>query len=137
MADNTGRDFLVGTIIGAAVGASLALLFAPKSGRELREDINTGTVQVRERASEWKDIAQSKGLEWKDIAQAKGQEWKEMATEKGSELKQKTQEITSNVQTKIQEMKNKDEQTESVEKSAVETTDSATSEQNVNPEVTN
>jgi gas vesicle protein len=105
MAENKGRDFLVGTFIGAAVGASLALLFAPKSGKELRGDINEGAYQVRDRAAEWKDIAQEKGLEWKDIAQAKGQEWKEIATEKGSELKQKTQEITSNMQSKIQDLK--------------------------------
>jgi gas vesicle protein len=112
--NNNGRDFIVGTIIGAAVGAGLALLFAPKSGKDLRGDINHGAVQVRDRATEWKDIAQTKGLEWKDIAQAKGQEWKELATEKGSELKHKTQEITSTVQTKLQDMRSKDGHAEDV-----------------------
>jgi gas vesicle protein len=107
MAENSGKDFVVGAVIGAAVGAGLALLFAPKSGKELRGDINQGTVQVRDRASEWKDVAQAKGLEWKDIAQAKGQEWKEIASEKGSELKGKTKEITSNVQSKIQDIRDK------------------------------
>ncbi|WP_010096169.1 YtxH domain-containing protein [Ornithinibacillus scapharcae] len=105
MSDNSGKNFVVGTIIGAAVGASLALLFAPKSGKEMRKDINQGAIQVKDRASEWKDIAQTKGLEWKDIAQAKGQEWMDMASEKGTELKQKTQELTSNVQSKIQDMR--------------------------------
>lgn len=31
--------FLLGAIIGGAVGAAVALLYAPKSGKELREDL--------------------------------------------------------------------------------------------------
>ncbi|MEN2769176.1 YtxH domain-containing protein [Ornithinibacillus xuwenensis] len=101
MTENNGKDFVLGTIIGAAVGASLALLFAPKSGKELRGDINQGAVQVRERATEWKDIAQ-----------AKGQEWKDLAVIKGSELKQKTQDLSTNVQSKFQNMRENDNQSD-------------------------
>jgi len=42
MADNEGgasAEKLTFLLIGAGIGATLALLFAPKSGRELREDI--------------------------------------------------------------------------------------------------
>jgi len=34
-----GRGFVVGAAIGAAIAGGLALLFAPKAGKELREDI--------------------------------------------------------------------------------------------------
>jgi gas vesicle protein len=38
--------------LGAVVGASLALLFAPKSGRELRRDLGKGIKGLRELADE-------------------------------------------------------------------------------------
>ncbi|MDQ0196968.1 YtxH domain-containing protein [Neobacillus ginsengisoli] len=51
----TSNSFLLGAIIGGMVGAAAALLFAPKSGKELRNSINnqTGplvekTIQLRE-----------------------------------------------------------------------------------------
>lgn len=34
-----GRGFVAGAAIGAAIAGGLALLFAPKAGKELREDI--------------------------------------------------------------------------------------------------
>lgn len=37
--DNFARGMLIGTLIGGAIGAVTALLFAPKSGVELRADI--------------------------------------------------------------------------------------------------
>lgn len=36
-----GKGLLIGFLTGAAVGSILALLFAPKSGKELRDDIKT------------------------------------------------------------------------------------------------
>ncbi|MGH2119773.1 YtxH domain-containing protein, partial [Aerococcus sp. L_32] len=39
MSRNTG-SFLLGAIIGGTAGAVAALLFAPKSGREFRDDLN-------------------------------------------------------------------------------------------------
>ena len=35
---NFNKGFLVGFFAGGAFGAALALLFAPKSGKELRQD---------------------------------------------------------------------------------------------------
>lgn len=40
---------LAGVVIGVVVGGSLALLFAPKSGRELRGDIEEALEGVKER----------------------------------------------------------------------------------------
>jgi gas vesicle protein len=39
MSDSSAADRITYLLIGAGIGASLALLFAPKSGRELRDDI--------------------------------------------------------------------------------------------------
>ncbi|MET3682675.1 gas vesicle protein [Alkalibacillus flavidus] len=68
------KDFMIGTLLGGIVGASVALLFAPKTGKEFREDINTGAQQVRERADEWKDVAYEKSNELSQrVKETKGQ----------------------------------------------------------------
>jgi gas vesicle protein len=40
-------NFLIGAIVGGVVGAGLALLFTPKSGVELRQEIMDYTDQVQ------------------------------------------------------------------------------------------
>ncbi|GAA0455907.1 YtxH domain-containing protein [Alkalibacillus silvisoli] len=77
------KDFMIGTLIGGIVGASVALLFAPKSGKELRHDINTGAQQVRERADEWKEVAYEKGTEFSD----RFKDTKEQLQDKVNDLK--------------------------------------------------
>src|SRR5690625_2777490 len=81
MSNNNGRDFLIGALIGSAVGATVALLFAPKPGRELRQDINQGTKQAFDKAGEWKDIAQEKSVEYTEKAKLKGSELRDKGTE--------------------------------------------------------
>lgn len=43
-----GSVFLAGLLMGTAVGAGLALLFAPKSGRELRQQLAESARRARE-----------------------------------------------------------------------------------------
>lgn len=53
MSENTGgSDRLTYLLIGAGIGAALALLFAPKPGRELRGDIARATRQGYKKGSE-------------------------------------------------------------------------------------
>ena len=47
---NGGVNFLAGLFTGAALGAIGALLFAPRSGRELRESILDEAKRMQERA---------------------------------------------------------------------------------------
>lgn len=44
--------FLLGAAVGAVVGAGVALLFAPKSGKETREWIGTKSREVKHRVGE-------------------------------------------------------------------------------------
>src|SRR5690625_4974045 len=105
MGDNNSninsKDFMIGTLIGGMVGAAVALLFAPKTGKELRSDINQG-------ANEWKDAAYVKGSELKNMAYDKGYDLKNKAYEKGSEIKDKaidkTSQLSKNVSDKTQEL---------------------------------
>lgn len=47
-----GSGFVMGLITGAAVGAALGLIFAPKRGSELRDDLARSTEGVRRRAAQ-------------------------------------------------------------------------------------
>ena len=48
----SGSSFVLGAICGAAAGAALALLFAPKSGDELRRQIAGSADNWRRKASD-------------------------------------------------------------------------------------
>ncbi|WP_156291537.1 YtxH domain-containing protein [Oceanobacillus salinisoli] len=101
MGDNNNintKDFIIGTLVGTIVGASCALIFAPKSGRELRGDINQGALQAKDRAGDWKGIAQEKSADWKDKAFTTSAEIKKRAMDTTSHL-------TKNVSQKTQDFK--------------------------------
>lgn len=55
---NRASDRLTYLLIGAGIGATLALLFAPKSGKELRRDIADVSKKTYEKG---KDAAHSLG----------------------------------------------------------------------------
>ena len=61
--EKSTNSFALGLLIGAAAGAGLALLFAPKAGSELRG-------QIGESVSSWKDAAGRKVREVTDRASA-------------------------------------------------------------------
>lgn len=46
------RDFMVGVLVGSAVGAAAALLYAPMTGAETRERIRTKADEAKDRTAE-------------------------------------------------------------------------------------
>lgn len=66
MADNNEESkssFLVGFLAGGVIGAIIALLYAPKPGKELRADIKNRAGEVVENAEEYVSAARSKAVE--------------------------------------------------------------------------
>ena len=49
-------------VLGAAVGAGLGLLFAPKPGKELRKDLKNKMEELIKKADELVDLAVEKEL---------------------------------------------------------------------------
>lgn len=57
---DSNKSLLWGALIGSVVGSVTALLLAPKSGRELRQDITEGARQVSEKGQELAGIVGNK-----------------------------------------------------------------------------
>jgi gas vesicle protein len=84
-------------LVGAGIGAVLALLFAPKSGEELRSDIADATrkgidkskeaaAQIGAKATEYYDTGRQKAGEYYDSARETAGEYYEATRERASEL---------------------------------------------------
>ncbi len=76
-------------VIGGGIGAVLALLFAPKSGRELREDIADASRKGLERGKEAAAQLQDRAGEYYEVSRERAQEIVQTAQEKAGEFKEK------------------------------------------------
>lgn len=88
-----------GIILGAGIGASLALLFAPKKGAELREDLKERLTDFVKKAREVDPNEVKENLEnkideiKKEIEDLDKEKVKKIAQKKAKELKKKTEEL--------------------------------------------
>lgn len=48
---SSSSSFIKGFLFGGIIGAGLALLYAPKTGRELREEIKKRTSELKDEAT--------------------------------------------------------------------------------------
>ncbi len=64
MADNSvAKGFVVGMLTGGLIGAAIALLYAPKSGKELRTDIKTKAGEIADDAEQYLAAAKHKAVD--------------------------------------------------------------------------
>jgi len=84
--NNSGKGFLIGFLAGGAIGAILALLYAPKSGKELRSDIKLKTDGILDDADKYLAEAKDKA---KDLI---------------NEGKKKSEKLISEAKTKSEEL---------------------------------
>jgi gas vesicle protein len=89
------NNFLMGAIIGGVIGAATALFLAPKSGRELRDDINTQASVVREKTDRWRHEAVDKGSELAHVAKEKTSNFTKNVTGQSNQIFDKVREFTN------------------------------------------
>ena len=61
--DGMAKGLIIGFIAGSVVGVVLALLYAPKSGKEFRRDINDKTNELVDKGEEYLAKAKTKASE--------------------------------------------------------------------------
>ena len=89
MTENT-RDLFVGLFVGGLIGAALGILFAPKSGKETRDEINSETKELlgkakdeyRKATEKWTEAIQSSKSKVKGAIDAGVQAYREADIEK-------------------------------------------------------
>ena len=59
--NNMAKGLLIGFLAGGVVGAVIGLLYAPKSGRELRSDLKKKASDLADDAGEFIRVAKTKG----------------------------------------------------------------------------
>jgi len=79
-------------LVGAGIGAVLALLFAPKSGEELRNDIADATRKGIDRSKEAAEQLGAKATEYYDATRARAGEVYDTARETAGEYYEATRE---------------------------------------------
>ena len=91
--EKTQDHLLVGLLIGSALGALAGILFAPKSGRELRSEIREKRNAILKDAKDIYADASAKAKEIMEEATHQAMELKKDADRHFSEAHKKTKEI--------------------------------------------
>lgn len=87
--DSSAGTKLTYLLIGGGIGAILALLFAPKSGQELREDIADATKRGIEKGRETAAHLQEAAGDYYEVTRERASEAIHHAQEKAEELTEK------------------------------------------------
>ncbi|WP_243291054.1 YtxH domain-containing protein [Bacillus sp. FJAT-47783] len=87
------KDFIIGTLIGGIIGATTALFLAPKSGRELREDLNQQAHVVKDKTSKLTNDAYEKGSQFISLAKEKTNSASQTISDQSSQLINKVKEL--------------------------------------------
>lgn len=82
-------------LVGGGIGAVIALLFAPKSGTELRGDIADATRKGLEKGRETANQLQERAGEYYEVARDRGQDLYNSAADKASELGERARSVAS------------------------------------------
>ncbi|WP_246941296.1 YtxH domain-containing protein [Bacillus pinisoli] len=105
MANNQGGSgkFVLGAFIGGLAGAAAALFLAPKSGKELRDDLSEQAMVLKDKTNEYNSIALEKGSEFADYAKRKTISLTQAVSEQSSQVVDKVKTAKEQVLTQADE----------------------------------
>lgn len=99
--NNSGKDFVIGALVGGIIGAAAALFLAPKSGKDLRNEVIIQANTLKEKSSG----LTSQAKETAGVLKEKGSELASQAKEKSAQLSKKVQEQAGPVVDKVKSLK--------------------------------
>ena len=60
------KDFVIGAFVGGIVGAAVGLLLAPKTGRDLRSEVATQAINIKDKSVEISSTAKERTVQLVD-----------------------------------------------------------------------
>jgi gas vesicle protein len=87
------KDFMIGALIGGMVGAATALFLAPKSGKELQNDLSEKAAILKEKSGQYRETAMTKGTELANAAKEKTNVLTQTVTKQSNELVNKVKNL--------------------------------------------
>ena len=112
--------FLLGAFIGASAAAVTALLFAPKSGKELREDLAVKADELKEQLSDYVDISIEKGVELSEAALNATEDIRVNLKDSASQFKDTVKKSATNLKEEVSQTVSKVQDTFSAKKEEAE-----------------
>jgi gas vesicle protein len=97
---NSGGSWFSGFIMGALVGAAIALLTTRRTGEETREMLTTRGQKVMDRAMDYKDKAADTVSSARDKAQNLADEAKKRVSRTADQVRNKTSDMAETMQQK-------------------------------------
>jgi gas vesicle protein len=103
----TTKSFLIGMLTGAAAGGLAALLYAPKSGREMRKDIGKQKDRLIKEGERQMNLAKGKVADIIESSRKKAENIMNDAKNKYENLKSSTTDLISSGKERLAEEKDK------------------------------
>ena len=104
--DGMAKGLIVGFIAGSIAGAAIALLYAPKTGKELRADIKEKTSDLMDDAQEYKARAKSTAIDIINEGKQKASSLVDEARRKADTIMGDADRVITNARTKSEGGKN-------------------------------
>ena len=102
--NNFSGGFFIGLLAGGAIGAAIALLYAPKTGKELRQDIKSRTDDYLDEADKYIAEAKDKAINLINDGKKKSEKLIKEAKEKSEELLKDAEKVLDEAKAKTDEI---------------------------------
>lgn len=95
MGKNNSKDFIVGSLVGGLIGAATALFLAPKSGKEIRNDLGQQASIVKGRTEKFTSQTLEKSAGLANVAKEKTVSLSQVVSEQSSQIMNKVRDLTN------------------------------------------
>lgn len=104
---NKSGDFMAGLVVGGLIGTVIGILYAPKSGRETREEIGQKADELLAKVKEEYEYAAEKSRKAYEASVKRLKALEEKALEKVEDVSEKVDELAGRGKDTLQEGKSR------------------------------
>lgn len=95
MGKNNNKDFIMGSLIGGLIGAAAAMFLAPKSGKEIRDNLGQQANMMKDRTGRFTSGTLEKSSGLANAAREKTASLSQVVTGQSAQIMNKVRDMTS------------------------------------------